>query len=209
MTKQLKIIGILVAVVLVALVATGIGTTVAIWTSSAPGSGTTVAPATDSSPNWNAWAKYFDGEIISEDLHTARLTTFHGDAYGLNLETVIIPLNIKINGTEYTVTEIGNQVFADSTLKELPTAIRISPQVERISTFAFANLPNLVEVEFGVDESGAGANCVLENYAFMMSENLAVVRTHGRALLDVSGAGVTPASSAFLGASASLTISAQ
>lgn len=204
MTKRIKISVILLAIVSVALLATGVGTTAAIWTSSAPGAGNTVAPAADSSPDWNAWGKYFDGEIISEDLHTARLTNFHGDSYGLNLETVIIPQNIKINGVEYTVTEIGNQIFADSTLKELPTAVRISPNVERVESMAFANLPNLVEVEFGADD--AGVACVLEDFAFMMSENLVSVKTNGRSLIDVSGATVTSASLAFFGVSSGLVI---
>ena len=202
MTKRIKISIILLAIVSVALLATGVGTTAAIWTSSAPGAGNTVAPAADSSPDWNAWGKYFDGEIISEDLHTARLTTFHGDSYGLNLETVIIPQNIKINGVEYTVTEIGNQIFADSTLKELPTAVRISPNVERVESMAFANLPNLVEVEFGAGD----AACVLEDFAFMMSESLASIKTNGRSLIDASGTTVTPASLAFFGVSSGLVI---
>ena len=204
MTKRIKISAVLLTVVLVALIAIGVGTTAAIWTSSAPGAGNTVAPAANSSPDWNAWAKYFDGEIISEDLHTARLTTFHGDGYGLNLETVIIPQNIKINGVEYTVTEIGNQVFSDSTLKELPTAVRVSPKVVRIESMAFANLPNLVEVEFGADDGGTA--CVLEDFAFMMSENLATIKTNGKTLAEASGATVTSASLAFFGVSSGLVI---
>ena len=206
MTKRTNTIMILIISVLLALAVVSIGTTAAIWTSSAPGSGNTVAPATDSPENWNVWAKYFGGEIIDENLHTARLTVFHSDSYGLNLETVIIPNIISIDGKDYKVVEIGNQIFADATLKQLPVKVYISPEVKHISAMAFSNLPNLTKVVFGVDENGQGANCVLDDFTFMMCAELSTVITNGRSVTDTANLPITAAGLAFMGCTSNLTI---
>lgn len=181
--------------------------TLAIWTSAGSGmDNNTVAPATDSPRDWNVWAKYFDGIIVNDTTHTAAVTAFHTDVYGLNLETVIIPTDIDIDGVMYKVVEIRNSVFADTTLKQLPVTIYIPPTVTYINAMSFASLSNLTKVVFGVDENGAGDACVVDDYAFMMCSKLTTVVTNGRSLTGVDGSALSASSNAFTGCSSSIAI---
>lgn len=182
MTRRFRITAILICVVLVALFASSIGMTAAIWTSSgAGGDNNTVAPAADSPEDWNVWAKYFDFTVIDEDAMTAALTTFRTDDYTLNLETVVIPSYVTSeDGRAFKVVEIGNQIFADITLKELAVNVYISPFVSCVRYGVFSNMSNLYKVVFGVDGNGNGVDCTVEDFAFMNCGRLAGIVENGR-----------------------------
>jgi len=182
MTRRFRAIAILICVVLVALFVSSIGITAAIWTSSGTGGdNNTVSPAADSPEDWNALAKYFDFQILDEDALTAAVTSFHTDDYTLNLETVVIPSFVTAaDGRAFKVVELGNQVFADVTLKELAVNVYISPYIACVRYGAFANMANLEKVVFGVDTNGAGVDCRLEDYAFMTCGNLKGFVLNGR-----------------------------
>lgn len=199
MTKRIKTVLILLSVVMIMIFAASIGMTLAIWTSTGAGlDNNTVAPATDSSMDWNMWAKYFDGVVINDVSHTAAVTAFHTDGYGLNLETVIIPTDVTVDGIPCKVVEIRSQAFADNILKQLPVTIYIPPTVTRICAATFANLPSLTRVVFGVD-SEQTEPCVIEDYAFMMCASLVTVSTNGRQLVDASGAAISASGNQFMG----------
>lgn len=199
---------LILSVALVVTLALGIGFTAAIWTSTGNGMGdNTVAPATDSPFDWNPWAKYFaETAILDSDNLTAAVSSFHTDDYSLNLETVIIPNEIVVDDVTYKVVEITNQVFSDATLKELAVVVYIPPNVRHIDMMAFSNLPNLTMVVFGLDSQGEGAECVVDDYAFMMCPKLANVVTNGRVLKGSDGATLTASSPAFSSCSAALRL---
>lgn len=187
MAKRFKIVLITLSVVILALATMSMGMTLAIWTTSVPGGEETVAPAVNSPYSWNVWAKYFDIEVTSDgSTPTATVTSFHSDVAGLNLETVIIPQQIEktVNGEKvtYTITEIGNQLFADVTLKSLPVKIVIPPSVTKIGVMTFADLTNLTTVEFGASTEDYNEACDIDDFAFFMCENLVSVIQNGRTL---------------------------
>jgi len=208
-TRRLRLAMIIISAAIVAVLALGVGFTAAIWTSSGSGSGeNTVAPSVDSPFDWNPWAKYFaDGAILDTTNMTAKITAFHqiadgntGDGgYVYNSEIVIIPSDIAVGTSSYRVTEVANQVFADDTLRSMPTVIYISPTIERIDMLAFSNLPNLTTVIFGVDADGNGAECTVEDFAFMMCGSLVKVVTNGRAVKDSEGNAISESSISFTG----------
>ncbi len=209
MTKKFKISVLLLSVVMLSVFVLSIGFTAAIWTSGGAGSGeNTVAPAVDSPEDWNPWAKYFEGIITNDITVEAVVTGFHGDEYALNLETVIIPSYITVDGKSCKVVELSNSIFADVTFKQLPVTVYISPYVKKVNAMTFANLPNLKKVVFGVDENGAGENCVVENFTFASCPNLSSVVANGRSITDESGAALASGSTAFVNCAGDLSVSA-
>ncbi len=198
MRKNLRLTVLIISVTLVSvLLALSVGLTAAIWTSQGSSeNGNTVAPATDSPFDWNMWAKYFDYAELNSEAQTVAVSALHADAYGLNLETVIIPSDVMVAGeggseTACKVTAIRSSLFSDVTLKDLPITIYIPPTVESISAMTFANMPNLEKVIFGTDESGASSACVIDDYAFYGCPKLTTVVLSGRT-------NVTYSSSAFV-----------
>lgn len=87
----------------------------------------------------------------------------------------------------YMVTSISNQVFMDTTLKELAVNIYIPSTVTNIEDMAFANLPNL-EYVYCLNSN----KLTIGNYAFIGCENLKVV-------YKVSTGDVVANENAFLG----------
>lgn len=208
MTKRYRLIFVLLTVVMIGIFGMSIGMTAAIWTSVGANAGSnTVAPAVDSPEDWNSWIKYFDGIVINESSLEISLTSFYSDGATLNLERVIMPSYLSVDGKTYTVVEIGNGLFANTTLNELPTVIYISPYVRHINTSAFMNLPNLTKVVFGVDSTGSGAECIIDDYAFAMCAKLSQIVANGRALKDSGGNAISAQSSAFMGCADTLTVS--
>lgn len=155
----------IVAVMLTVLLAASVGATAAIWSGEGEGEGYAPGAAV---ADWNVWAKYFDGVIISETEKTAAVTGYGNN----NLEDVIIPESLILKNTdgeavECRVVEIRNTVFQSVTLKALPVTVYISPYVTKIEAGAFANLPNLKKVVFGSGKDSGGYPCVVSDYAFM------------------------------------------
>jgi len=188
MKKNVRVTVLIISVALVSvLLALSVGLTAAIWTSQGSSeNGNTVAPATDSPFDWNMWAKYFDYAELNSEAQTVAVDALHADAFGLNLETVVIPSDIKVAGedgseTACKVIAIRSSLFSDVTLKDLPVTIYIPPTVESISAMTFANMPNLEKVVFGVDESGASSACAIDDYAFYGCPKLTSVVLNGRA----------------------------
>lgn len=163
------------------------------------------------------WAKYFNYIVLKDKDGNAttnvELTEFYHEdkesgSYGINLSDVYFPSEIwvKDDGTRintvaekealkasgytystYTVTSISNQVFMDTTLKELAVNIYIPSTVINVDDMTFANLHNLEYVYcLNANELKIG------NYAFIGCENL-------KAVYKVSTGTVTAAENAFLG----------
>jgi hypothetical protein len=177
---------ILVAVVLAALFVASIGATAAIW--SGEGGENGYAPQTSVS-DWNTWAKYFEYEQLPSG--GIALTKYKGT----NLQDVLIPS--AIDG--YTVKEIRNSVFGDTSLKSVPVSISVSPYVVKIDAAAFSNLPNLKKVIFGStnneETDGTIAVCAVADFAFAGCGSLNEVSVQGWKKVNFSA-------SAFLGCGA-------
>lgn len=144
------------------------------------------------------WAKYFNYNVLKDKDGNAttnvELTEFYHEAtgsgsYGINLSDVYFPSEIwvKSDGTrvntvaekealkasEYTtyyVASISNQVFMDTTLKELAVNIYIPSTVTNTDAMAFANLPNL-EYVYCLNSN----TLTIGDYAFMGCNNLKAV----------------------------------
>lgn len=194
MKNTYKFTLLIASLMLLVVAATTIGVSYAIWTSpdgSGAGGEKNVTPTVTPSQNY-VWAKYFGYEIVDKEAKTVAVTEFYMDKFnnesvgaGINLQDVYIPNEIweKENGDRiftieeknalekngekcvtYTVTEISNRVFKDSTLKELPVTVHIPQSVTKVDTGAFVALPNLEKVIFYnnqvvIVEFGAFVNC--------------------------------------------------
>ena len=173
MTKRFRIILIITAIVLVSVMSTAIGLTAAIWDSASGGS-SEYGPVVDA-VNWNTWEKYFIYENASDGNSKAVI-----GYTGTNLGDVIFP----VAGTgELPIRTIKNTVFDDTTLKELPITIYISPTISTIEAGAFANLPNLQTVVFGIMETDDGQvikqTVNVGAYAFAGCQNLKSIVIEG------------------------------
>ena len=156
---------ILVSVSLVALaVGLSVGLTASYW--SDEGAGDTAVAPSGTTYNWNAYAKYFiydvygssDNLLASNFKDGGTLTSSPSyfvctglDNSSMLLGDVVFPNNVnyKIGGTPgyAPLRRINNTLFNMDSYNEVPTKIVISPYVTRIEQSAFANLPNLREVE--------------------------------------------------------------
>ncbi len=197
MSKKIKLSFIITSIVLLVLVISLTSASFAIWTSSGGigEGGTSVAPPFIADREY-VWAKYFDYEVrettIGEGdnqstVYYATITTFYKDVTvgdntyvaGVNLEDVIIPASFTTTYNGKTITanveRISNQIFKDSTLKELPVTIYIPATVTQIDMMAFANLPNLEKVVFLGDTSVVACN--IADYAFIGCLNLVEIET--------------------------------
>lgn len=141
------------SVVLIAVMATAIGLTAAIWDSASGGS-SEYGPVVDA-VDWNSWAKYFTYENIldSYDNIIGRAIVRYE---GTNLKDVIIP----VASSGAAITTIRNTVFDSYTLKQVPETLYISRTIATIDAATFSNMPNLTKVVFadGV-EINVGAYC--------------------------------------------------
>ncbi len=181
MTRKIKLSFIITSIVLLVLVISLTSASFAIWTSTGGigEGGTAVTPQVYAKDEY-VWAKYFNYIPINDEdgdpTNNIALTTFYTNGTspaGINLEDVIIPSTID----EKVVYQITNQVFMDSTLKELAVRVYIPASVMQIDMMAFANLPNLEEIIIlGSAENNA---CVISDYAFVGCQNLVKI-TSGR-----------------------------
>ena len=128
--------------VLVSVMATATGITVALWDSASGGSNE-YGPVVDTI-DWNSWTKYFayDAVMSGNSISYYKVKSFEGT----NLGDVVFPTQ----NNEITVSTINSSVFASTTKKELPITIYISGTISTIEAAAFANLPNLERVVFSV-----------------------------------------------------------
>ncbi len=190
MSKKIKLTLTLTSIVLLIIAITTAGVSYAVWTSadgSEIGATNTVTPTVQAQNEW-VWAKYFNYQQVGNS-NAIAITTFYinGDApAGVNLQDVIIPS--VIDGK--TVTHITNQVFMDSTLKELPITIYIPASVTNIDANAFSNLPNLKKVVF----TAGNGNCEIGAFAFSFCPQLTevVVETGRTISLDPTAFLATP-----------------
>lgn len=145
------------------------------------------------------WAKYFGYTILKDangnNTNSVEVTEFYSDRFGesvgINLQEVYIPAEFWINAQSnqpiytyeekeiqrkannlitYQVTSISNNLFKDTTLKELPITVYIPYGVESIKTGTFANLPNLEKVVFNNANS-----CSIDAYAFVNCPKLSSI----------------------------------
>lgn len=189
MTKRFRLILIIASVVLIAVMSTAIGLTAAIWDSASGGS-SEYGPVVDA-VDWNTWTKYFQYEVL-EDNEGNEIGRAVVSYSGTNLGDVIFP--VATSGSP--ISTIKNTVFADTTKKELPITIYISPTITTIEPMAFSNLPNLEKVVFAAN----GVNVSVGDYAFSGCSNL-------KEIVIGDDTTVTFASTAFIGCT-SLTDSA-
>lgn len=85
----------------------------------------------------------------------------------------------------YIVTSISNQVFKDTTLKELAVNVYIPSTVTSIDTMTFANLPNLEKVEF---MHGNSKTITIADYAFVGCKKLSIQINNGVTITATSNA---------------------
>lgn len=137
------------------------------------------------------WAKYFGYTILKDEsgnnTNKVEINEFYSDEFnqsvGINSQEVYIPAEFWVNAQSnqpiysydekevqrkannlitYQVVSVSNNLFKDTTLKELPVTVYIPYGVTDIKTGTFANLPNLEKVVFN------NANpCTIEAYAFV------------------------------------------
>lgn len=177
MTKRLKIVLIILSIVLVAVMATGVGLTVAIWDSQ--GSGESEYGPVLASTDWNSWAKYFDNngsEIIGYT--------------GTNLQDVILPN--EIDGFE--ITTVKSSAFASTTTQDLPVTVYISPSISKIEASTFINMTSLQKVVFA-----AGSNVTIGDFCFAGCSSLKEIVIEGNRTVNF-------ASTAFIGCTSLETI---
>lgn len=178
MTRKIKLSFILTSVVLLIVAISTAGVSFALWTNQGGiGEGNMSVSPTVFAKDEYVWAKYFNIEIYEEnDYEYAIIGTFYDANAGVNLEDVIIPSKISLEGKDYQTRRISNKIFMDNTLKKLPVTIYIPGTVTQIDAMAFANLPNLTKVVF----LGGGelATCNIDEYAFAGCKNLVSVESN-------------------------------
>ncbi len=145
------------------------------------------------------WAKYFGYTVLDDadgnGANSVEITEFYSDKFdesvGINMQEVYIPAEFWVNATTkepiysydekeaqskaknlitYIVTSISNNLFKDTTLKELPTTIYIPYGVKRIKTGTFVGLRNLEKVVFNNNNQ-----CYVDVYAFVNCEKLSKI----------------------------------
>lgn len=174
MTRRIKFAAALLSVVLLAVLATGIGVSAAIWTRPGSGPGGNTVGADTKAIDWNLYAKYFAYVNEGGELHLTKFYSADADPSGLNLSVMIIPNMIDTTGrdlpdeqVDIQVTEIRSSVFADTVLKELIVELYIPSSVKVIDPLTFMGMPNLKKVVFQ-----DGSDCNVGAYAFANCPNL-------------------------------------
>ena len=81
----------------------------------------------------------FTFEIVNEQRHTAKIVACSND----KAETLVLPDKYTKNGIEYSVTEIGDGVFANFTALK---TVYMPASLERIGTNAFAGCTHIEEI---------------------------------------------------------------
>ena len=157
MTRNKKLMIILVVVLAVGVVATTVGLTSAYWIGASGDS--EVAPQTDTT-DWNYYIKYFIYEPIKNNsgvVQSYKIVGFDGAV----IEDVVVPRRvygtIKVkdgdtvstvdlgSGVYFPVTELGNSTFADTTDKAVPVTLTLPTSVS-VEPGALMGLSNLAEL---------------------------------------------------------------
>ena len=173
MSRNKKLMIIMVVVLSVGTIATVVGLTFAYWIGASGDS--EVAPQVETT-DWNYWIKYFIYEkYFDKEGHEDgyRIVGFSGAVY----EDVIIPRRVfgtvKIRKVVSGVTQIveetiseaenafvtvlGNSTFADTTAKTIPVTITL-PTTVKVETGTFMGMSNLTTVKIVQSKKGDGSD---------------------------------------------------
>lgn len=173
MSRNKKLMIIMVVVLSVGTIATVVGLTSAYWIGASGDS--EVAPQVETT-DWNYWIKYFIYEEYFDEEGNEdgyRIVGFSGAVY----EDVIIPRRVfgtvkirkVVDGVtqivEETISEadnafvtvLGNSTFADTTAKTIPVTITL-PTTVRVETGTFMGMSNLTTVKIVQSQKGDGSD---------------------------------------------------
>lgn len=201
--KSKKLIVFLILIILVGVAGIAVGATASYWVAADPIAG--IAPQAYTF-DFSVWQKYVTWQYVEGSTTQIEITGFK-DYFD---EYFIIPKYVHNDerNVDLEVVKVKNTIFADDSLKKIPTTLVIPASV-RVETSAFSGLTNLKEVIFDGTSDGSAVTFI-GAYAFSGCTSLKKI-TYNQGLDTVANRKIMTAvnysANAFLGCNAVTTIS--